>query len=93
MRVIFVLFLVLCSSCLSRQDGNIVSLKNIEDKIFKGMPKNDLIEKFGSPKDSVISEILEEGNYIYIYDTDDFSGYTLKIWFDNNNEVSHYRID
>jgi len=69
-----------------------VNVENIENKIFEGMLKKKLIEKIGYPKDSVISERLEEGNYIYIYETNDFTGYTLKIWFDNN-KVSHYRID
>lgn len=93
MKIIFVLLVVFCSSCLSRQDRNIVNVENIENKIFEGMPKKNLIEKIGYPKDSVISEGLEEGNYIYIYETNDFTGYTLKIWFNNNNEVFRYRID
>lgn len=93
MRIIIIVIAILCASCLSDKDKNIVIVNNIDEKIYIGMPKKDLIEKIGTPKDSVISDRVEKGNYIYIYDTNDFTGYTLKVWFNSNNEISRYRVD
>jgi len=92
-RIIFVVLITLCTSCLSRHDRNIVDVTNIDREIYSGMTKKDLIKKIGMPKDSMISERLEEGNYIYRYETNDFTGYTLKIWFNDKNEITHYRVD
>lgn len=91
-RILIILTVVFCTSCFLRRD-DVVDLKNIDDKIYVGMTKEDLIKKIGIPNDSVISDILEKGNYIYEYETNDFTGYTLKVWFNNNNEITRYRID
>lgn len=93
MKKYIVILAILCVSCFSRKDENIVDLKNIDEKIYIGMSKKGVIDKIGIPKDSIMSEIIEEGNYYYRYDTNDFTGYTLKIWFDSENLISYYRID
>ena len=93
MRVLLIFLIILFSSCLFNKDKNVVDVSNISEKIYIGMSKNDLIEKLGLPKDSIMSEIIEEGIYYYKYDTNDFTGYTLKIWFNSENQVSYYRVD
>lgn len=93
MKKIIVFLILLCASCFLDKGENIVDLKNIDEKIYVGMSKKEVIEKIGIPKDSILSEIIEDGNNYYIYDTNDFTGYTLKIWFDSENLISYYRVD
>jgi len=93
MRILLVFLIIYFNSCSFNKDKNVVDIRNIHEKIYVGMPKKDVIEKFGIPKDSVLSDRLEKGNYIYIYSTNESLGYTLNIWFDSENKISYYGID
>lgn len=91
MKKLLVIVLLLLISC-KNNDESIVDVSNIDKEIHIGMAKKELIRTLGKPKDSVL---LETGlkNYYYIYETNDFTGYTLKIRFDEKNEISHYLVD
>lgn len=93
MKTVVIILVILCTSCLSRKDENIVNVNNIEEEIYIGMPKKDLIKKIGIPKDSIMSDVFEKDHYYYVYDTNDFTGYTLKIWFNSNNTISKLRVN
>ena len=77
-------------SCFGKS-GNVIDLNNLDDKIHIGMSKIEVVDSIGVPKDSVFSE--NNKNFYYRYDTNDFTGYTLKIWFDRDNKVEYYRVD
>lgn len=93
MKILVIILIILSTSCLSRKDKNIINVNTIEEKIYIGMPKKELIERIGKPKDSILSDRLEKGNYYYNYYTNDLTGYTLTIWFNSDNKVSRYSID
>lgn len=94
MRSLIILFCLTLFSCINK-DGNIIDVRNLNEKIHIGMPKDEIIRKFKQPKDSVFNDLAgsEEYPYYYVYDTNDFSGYTLKILFDLDNKVSYYTLN
>ncbi len=66
------------------------ALKNIQ----KGMTRKEVIEKIGMPKDSVDMYNSESAfRKIYSYETNNFSGYSLKIIFNDKDIVDDISID
>ena len=93
MRKLIIILAVLTFSCVNKK-SRFVDVSNINEIIKIKMSKKELIEKIGIPKDSVLSEKDKEHNiYDYQYDTNDFSGYTLKVWFNKDQEVINFRVD
>ena len=89
--IVSIIVFILAYSCRDNSNRNIINVTNIEKKLHKGMTKSSVLNKFGVPKDSIMSE--KYLNYFYIYDTNDFTGYTLKIWFNKEQEVINFRVD
>ena len=94
MRSLIILFCLILFSC-NNKNRNIVDVSNLNEKIHIEMSKNEIIQKFGKPKDSLFNDLAhpKEYPYYYVYDTNNFSGYTLKIFFDSENKVSRYLLD
>lgn len=94
MKLLLILCLIFFVSCRDN-NKNIIDVNDIDEKIHIGMSKDEVIRKFKQPKDSIFNDLAgpEEYPYYYVYDTNDFSGYTLKISFDGENKVSHYIVD
>ena len=89
--IVSIIVFILAYSCRDNSNRNIINVTNIEKKLHKGMTKSSVLNKFGVPKDSIMSE--KYLNYCYIYETNDFTGYTLKIWFNKEQEVINFRVD
>lgn len=92
MRKYLIIVLICFTACFPKKHKNIVDVSHIDDRIAIGMTKAALVKEIGHPKDSLSSN-REEETYYFIYDTNDFTGYTLKVWFNNEDEVTHYRVD
>lgn len=92
MRLSIILFCLILVSCNNRE-GNIIDVSTLNEKINTSMTKDEVIEKIGLPKDSLIWGDPESSYYYFLYNTNDFSGYTLKIIFDKDDKVRFYRID
>lgn len=87
--IVFVFFLM---SCVDSSE-NIVNVNELNKLIYDGMHKEELLKKIGKPKDSLVWGNSVNKNYYFIYDTDDLSGYTLKVIFNEEGIVQFYRLD
>jgi hypothetical protein len=87
--IVFVFFLI---SCVDRSE-NIVNVNELNKLVYVGMHKEELLKKIGNPKDSLVWGNAESKNYYFIYDTNDLSGYTLKVIFNERGIVQFYRLD
>lgn len=93
MKIVLIFLLILCTSCFSRKDKNVVNVNTIDEKIYNGMKKERVIETLGYPKDSLQWETSNNIEYYFLYDTNDLFGYRLTITFNNKDEIVFYRID
>lgn len=84
--IMFLLF-----SCFEKRE-NEVYVNNIDDRIHVGMTKEDLKKEIGEPMDSTTTD-YRLGKYRFVYYTNDFTDYRLKIYFDENDKIKSYRID
>lgn len=94
MRLSTILFCLILISCNTRE-GNIIDVNDIDKKIHIGMSKEEVKRKFKQPKDSIFNDLANPNDYpyYYVYETNNFSGYTLKISFNKENKVSHFIVD
>lgn len=93
MRKIFLTILIInFVSCFERNNQGI-DVGEIDDTIYLGMSKHELMNRLGKPKDSIQSFKTNYNSHIYIYETNDFTGYTLKVWFNEENKITNFRVD
>ncbi len=89
--IFIILFFV---SCQSKSKKEYVDEGYALENIKEGMTRKEVIKKIGMPKDSV--EMYNSENVfrkIYSYDTNNFSGYSLKIIFNNKDSVDGINLD
>ena len=90
LRIYMIFFLLI--SCFEKRE-NEVNVNNIDDRIRIGMTKEDLKKEIGVPADSTMMENNKNKVSIYMYYTNDFSDYRLRVFFDENDKIKTYRID
>lgn len=89
-----ILVIIIFNSCLKRPEKKSVEENFALNNIKKGMTKKEVIRKIGMPIDSV--DMYNSENVflkIYSYDTNNFSGYSLKIIFDDKDIVDDVMMD
>ncbi len=90
----FIIIILLLASCQNRHKKGCIEESFALENIKKGMTKKEVVEKIGMPKDSI--EMYNSENVfrkIYSYDTNNFSGYSLKIIFDDKDIVDDVSMD
>lgn len=94
MRIKTLIIILLFISCQNNSQKGFID-QNVAFKIIKvGMTKNEVIKKIGMPLDSI--EMYNSDNIfkkVYSYNTNNFSGYSLKIVFDNKNIIEEIYMD
>lgn len=86
------LLLLLSISCFEKRE-NEVYVNNIDNRIYVGMTKENLKKEIGEPADSTMINNNERKTHSYMYYTNDFTDYRLRVFFDENDKIKSYRID